>query len=343
MKEAGYETVNEQLIEDEGASHSKPTLQRPTGRAADCFGSIVHAFTRTKSSLLLSSYANFSPLCYSHTSPAAAAAAHPPWCARHTLSRHTRSYAQQVDAGDADLLNWPEAVKPHKTPTPYQILRCSKGDAYSKNRFYALVKLYHPDRCHPTSAVARLPLHVRLERYRMLVAAHDILSDIEKRKAYDTWGHGWIGHQNLPTAHHHYNWEYDQRRWASDPRNNATWEDWERWHGENDGSKEPDARTVQLSNFAFMSLIFAFVSIGGVVQGTRFSTFNSSVIERRDQIHREASMELRRSKNATISGDRDERIRTFLEHRESSIMGEQSYQRLLPPADTCAPDTVRRD
>ncbi|KAJ4365830.1 J domain-containing protein 1 [Neocucurbitaria cava] len=247
--------------------------------------------------------------------------------------------------GDRDLLNWPEAIKPHKTPTPYQILRCGKGDAYSKNRFYALVKLYHPDRCHAASAVAHLPLHVRLERYRMLVAAHDILSDIEKRKAYDAWGHGWVGHHNTPAGaatHHHHSWEYDQRRWTSDPRYNATWEDWERWHSENDASKEPDGRTIQMSNFAFMSLIFAFVSIGGVVQGTRFSTLNNSVIERRDQIHREASMELRRSKDATMSGDRDERIRTFLEHRESTIMGEQSYQRLLPPADTCAPDEVRR-
>ncbi|KAF1843941.1 uncharacterized protein K460DRAFT_408259 [Cucurbitaria berberidis CBS 394.84] len=303
-----------------------------------------------KSSILFSSsYANLGPLCYSHTSSQSPAGPAP--SCRHTFShpqpaRHARNYAQHVDPpphrGDVDPLNWPEAIKPHKTPTPYQILTCKKGEAYSKNRFYALVKLYHPDRCHATSAVAHLPLHVRLERYRMLVAAHDILSDIEKRRAYDAWGHGWLGHHNTPTTHHHHNWEYDQRRWASDPRNNATWEDWERWHNENDGSKEPDAHTMQLSNFAFMSLLFAFVSIGGVVQGTRFNTFNNSVIERRDQIHREASMELRRSKHATMSGDRDERIRTFLEHRESSIMGEQSYQRLLPPADNCAPDGVRR-
>ena len=110
------------------------------------------------------------------------------------------------------------------------------------------------------------------------------------------------------------------------------------------GGGKDDARTIQMSNFTFMALIFAFVSIGGVVQGTRFNTFNNSVIERRDQIHREASMEYRRSRNATLSasGDRDERIRTFLEHRESTIVGEQSYQRLLPPADTCSPEEVRR-
>lgn len=302
-----------------------------------------------KSSLLLSSYANFTPLSHTHAAyPQPSGCA---WPCRHTFShprgaRSTRNYAQHVDPpphrDQLDPLNWPEAVKPHKTPTPYQILQCSKSDAYTKHRFYALVKLYHPDRYHPASTVAALPLHVRLERYRMLVAAHDILSDIEKRKAYDAWGHGWAGHHNTPSAPHQRDWEYDPRRWASDPRHNATWEDWERWHGENSGTKDSDARTMHMSNFTFMSLIFAFVSIGGVVQGTRFSTFNNSVIERRDQIHREASMELRRSKHATIGGDRDERIRTFLEHRGSTIVGEQSHQQMLPFADTCAPDAVRR-
>ena len=302
-----------------------------------------------KSSILFSSYANLSPLCYGQTLPPQPAGSSR--SCRHTFSsppaaRQTRNYAQHIDPpathGEGNLLSWPEAVKPHKTPTPYQILQCSKGDTYSKNRFYALVKLYHPDRCHPTSAVAHLPLHVRLERYRMLVAAHDILSDIEKRKAYDAWGYGWLGHHNMPATNHQPAWDYDQRRWASDPRNNATWEDWERWHAENGGSKEPDARTVQLSNFAFVSLILAFVSIGGVVQGTRLSTFNNSLVERKGHIHREASIELRRSKDASLSGDRDERIRTFVGHRDSTIIGEPSYQRLLPPTDNCAPDAVRR-
>ncbi|KAL6171744.1 J domain-containing protein 1, partial [Exserohilum turcicum] len=238
------------------------------------------------------------------------------------------------------------AEKPHKTPTPYQILRCAKGEAYSKHRFYALVKLYHPDGGHVSPAIAQLPLHVRLERYRMLVAAHDILSDVEKRKAYDGWGHGWAGHHDTPSpsARRHSDWDVEARRWTTDPRTNATWEDWERWHGENSGAKDAHAHTVQMSNLAFMALLFALVSIGGVVQGTRFSSFSASAIERRDQMHREASIEYRRSRHATLSasGDRDERIRTFVEHRESTIVGEHSYQRLLPPVAACSPDQPRR-
>ncbi|KAF2129763.1 hypothetical protein P153DRAFT_289472 [Dothidotthia symphoricarpi CBS 119687] len=294
-----------------------------------------------KSSLLFSSYTNWSPLYYSHTSSSP-----PQKSCRHASSpaqqRQTRSYASHRDGHGPDLLNWPAPVHPHKTPTPYQILRCSKGDSYTKNHFYALVKLYHPDRCHPTSPAAQLPLHVRLERYRMLVAAHDILSDVEKRKAYDAWGHGWVGHHNTPTPHNPYDWDFDRRRWATDPRNNATWEDWERWHQENDGTRDSSPRTIQMSNVAFMSFLFALVSVGGVMQGTRFNAFNSSVIERRDAVHKDAVMQLRRSKHATMNGDRDERVRTFLEHREAQLAGDDSYHRLLPPADTCAVVEVRR-
>ena len=300
-----------------------------------------------KSSLLLSQYATLNPLSYTH-------AATPTPCqksCRHrssppSVARQTRTYAQHVDPPgaphDLDLLQWPEAVKPHQTPTPYQILKCRKGETYTKQRFYALVKLYHPDRGHTISPIAHLPAQVRLDRYRMLVTANDILSDIEKRKAYDSWGHGWAGHHRPPATAANYEWEFDKRRWASDPRNNATWEDWERWRHNEEHHGHGDARTIQLSNFAFMSLIFAFVSIGGVLQGTRFNAFHGGVLERRDQIHREASTTLLRSKNMTMSGDRDERIRTFLDHREAQLAGEASYQRLLPPAESCGPEGVRK-
>ncbi|KZM22562.1 J domain-containing protein 1 [Ascochyta rabiei] len=297
-----------------------------------------------KSPILLSSYANaFAPLCYAHASP--------PQSCRHHISKpqHTttaRTYAQHANSDDADLLNWPEAIRPHTTPTPYQILNCNKGDAYKKNRYYALVKLYHPDRCHPGSSAHHLPLAVRLERYRMLVAAHDILSDAEKRKAYDAWGAGWAGHHRTPTSsghsHNPYDWEFDRKKWNTDPRSNATWEDWERWYGENNEGGGQKERAIQMSNFTFMSLLFAFVALGGVMQGTRFSGFHSSVVEKRDQVHREASSVYQRSRHATMSGDRDERIRTFLEHREANLAGEESYHRLLPPSDNCSPNETTR-
>jgi len=265
----------------------------------------------------------------------------PPRYAHHHHHHDAAPARPDTDAdADAAVRNWPQPVAPHTTPTPYQILQCAKGDVYSKHRFCALVKLYHPDHCHPASAVARLPRHVRLDRYRLLVAAHAILSDAGKRSAYDATGHGWAGH------HAPRDWEYDTQRWATDPRNNATWEDWERWYAENTpGRQAPDhdgPRPIPLSNLTLIALLIAFVSIGGVAQGTRLTTFHASALERREQMHREATLELRRSHHATLAGDRHERIRTFVQHRDSNLVGEQNDQRILPPAPPCASDTLRR-
>ncbi|KAF2444192.1 hypothetical protein P171DRAFT_27480 [Karstenula rhodostoma CBS 690.94] len=253
-----------------------------------------------------------------------------------------RTYAQYAHSDEADL-SWPDALPPHRSPTPYQILHCKRGQAYSKHRFYSLVKLYHPDRSDAASPAAHLPHAVRLERYRLLVAAHTILSDDAKRKAYDAWGLGWSGHHQSPAhshAHTPHPWGYEQRQWTHDPSQNATWEDWERWHQRESGTDAP--RDLNISNVAFVSLVFAIVTLGGVLQGTRANMFGSSVMEQRERIHREASMELARSKRATMSGDRNERIRTFLEHRDATLAGEDAYQRLLPPSETCLPDTVRK-
>lgn len=257
--------------------------------------------------------------------------------------RHLRTFAQHAHCEEPDL-SWPEAVHPHSAPTPYQILRCERGQVYTKHRFYSLVKLYHPDRGGASSPTAHLPSQVRLERYRLLVAAHSILSDDAKRRAYDAWGHGWAGHHRTPTHPSQYKWAHEERQWppGHDPRYNATWEDWERWYQREDGSEKADPRDMYMSNFAFVSLVFAIVTLGGVMQGTRASIFTSTAMEQRDRIHKEASMELARSKRATISGDRNERIKTFLEHREAVMAGEVAYQRALPPPETCSPDTVRK-
>jgi hypothetical protein len=232
-------------------------------------------------------------------------------------------------------------VPPNLTPTPYEILAIRQGDPYTKHRFLSLAKLYHPDRGHASSPVAHVPHAERLERYRLVIAAHGILSDDSKRRAYDMWGLGWIERHrgSIP--------QYPSREtWAADddPIHNATWEDWERWHRRNDPKRATeDERTVYMSNFGFMSMIFLVISMGGIVQGTRANLMTSSIMDQREKTHKEASLELARSKRATMmTGDRDERVRTFLEHREANIAGEPAYQRLLPPADNCSPDSVRR-
>lgn len=299
-----------------------------------------------KPAILLSSYTSLPSHCYTP--------AHPRTSCRH--APHTRHYAQHAsDASDSSShpqsqcdhvdLSWPDPTHPHTVPTPYQILSARRGDVYTKHRFYALAKLYHPDRCHASSPVAHLSHAVRLERYRLIVTAHSILADDTKRRAYDLWGSGWVGHHHSPSSAAPSEWRPDTRAWPSvhDPMYNATWEDWERWYQrEYQKGQSEEPRAVYMSNFGFMSLIFALVTLGGIMQGTRANMLSSSVMEHRDRIHKEASMELARSKRATMTGDRNERIRTFLEHREATLTGEDAYQRLLPPTETCASDSARK-
>ena len=136
-----------------------------------------------------------------------------------------------------------------------------------------------------------------------------------------------------------------QRAWPSghDPINNATWEDWERWYEREYGEQRQDDRAAHMTNFGFVSLVFALVSLGGIMQGTRANMFSATIIEHRDKVHHEASAELMKSKRATMStGDRNERIRTFIEHREATLVGEDNYQRILQPEDTCSPESIRK-
>ncbi|OCK74749.1 hypothetical protein K432DRAFT_386624 [Lepidopterella palustris CBS 459.81] len=258
-------------------------------------------------------------------------------------TRQSRTYATPISPSlphheEADL-SWPDPIHPHKTPTPYQILSLAKNEPYTKQRFYSLVKLYHPDRAHPASPASSLPPHVRLERYRLLVAAHTILSDPAKRTAYDIHGAGWSGHPGEYSA----GAAYERRKWPAgqDPMYNATWEDWERWYSR-DKSSGPQT-PVYFSNAAFISLIFALAAIGGVGQATRANTFSSTALEYADKVHMEASRELMRARHATrMTMDRDERIESFLRHREAVLSGEEAYQRLLPEPERCAPEDVRR-
>ena len=108
---------------------------------------------------------------------------------------HIRTYADVASthgACDSEHFPWPASASQGKLPTPYEILKLRKGSPYNKRSFYELVKIYHPDRAIPSHVRSDICPHpIRLERYRLIVAAHTILSDPSKRSAYDRWGAGW--------------------------------------------------------------------------------------------------------------------------------------------------------
>ena len=305
-----------------------------------------------KPAILLSSYTGISNL-FNPPQSSTSCRRRPPVSRRPSPTRQSRNYANLIDGAAPHSIDeeadptwpdpiWPDPIHPHTTPTPYQILSLHKDEPYTKQRFYALVKLYHPDRCHPTSPITALPRSTRLERYRLVVAAHTLLSDPAKRRAYGQHGHGWAGSSNtqLPpssSSSHRTSWPP-----GHDPMANATWEDWERWYARDADPPRASATTAFASNAAFVSLILALAALGGVGRATQASAFAGTALEQADKVHEEASRELMRARRATgAAADRNERVQTFLEHRGAVLAAEDAYQRLLPVSRRCAAEEVR--
>lgn len=246
---------------------------------------------------------------------------------------------------------WPDTPKGHICPTPYQIFDLHRNAPYTKERFYQLVKLYHPDRnghaqdlitCHKT----------KLERYRLIVAAHDILSDPVKRSAYDRWGAGWAGRAEVPSAsaaHSHQPGPFSGWRDQSDPHiwQNATWEDWERWRDRNDPHKQPGP--VFMSNAYFLSVILVCAAVGSSWNYNRADHEGERFLAARDAVHDQASKDLRRVRQESGQRAKDERIHYFLQNREATFLGlgveefrEEKARRWLPQQETCESEDTRR-
>ncbi|KAI1080902.1 hypothetical protein F5B20DRAFT_83797 [Whalleya microplaca] len=232
---------------------------------------------------------------------------------RHALLSR-RCYASVSDgpkkpSASSGWHDWPSSPN----PTPYEIFGQLSSAPYSKAKFYTLVKLYHPDR-HQYASVHVLSHAVRLERYRLIVAANEILSDPAKRRAYDAYGAGWGGIRSMDNL---YRKAY--RSWRDVPGNpsmNATWEDWERWYEERDGRKKKQS-PLFMSNELFVSVLCAFVVVGSMGQARRASTNTMNIVEMREQKHSAISDDMRRRRDDQAGLDRHGRVESFLRSRES--------------------------
>ncbi|KAI9798567.1 MAG: hypothetical protein M1833_004704 [Piccolia ochrophora] len=278
---------------------------------------------------------------------------YPPRCISEQHKRPTprirrRSYAT-VSKKEIDDLPWPTAP----APTPYQIFHLEKSAPYSKRRFYDLVKLYHPDRAghqHEPSCTRDLPHALRVERYRLVVAANDILSDPACRQAYDRHGLGWHGaaESRAPSySPRSSRYGHGGNNWNSrgPPDLNATWEDWERWYRRD--AKGPQAPSYA-ANGTVISLIALFAVLGGMGQASRVESASSTFVEHRDRVHDRTSRELvrRRKQSTSNGGHKDERIESFLKTRDPVAAGvvdpiEEEYRAMLPDAEVCSSEDIK--
>lgn len=234
---------------------------------------------------------------------------------------------------------WPQPLHPNKLPTPYQILNHKRGTSYSKARFYELVKLYHPDRSdhHSHASLCRtIPIHIRLERYRLIVAAHTILSDPYKQTAYDVHGAGWAGTPEAIRAQY-------PKHGPDSPMNNATWEDWERWYerfspdGRGKNYKRGRQKPVFLSNTTFVSLIAFLAALGGIGQATRVDSNTKSILLLREELHEKNSKEFRRVRDEARGLSREERIAHFLRVKDPAAYAHDGLRKVMLEMDVCGP------
>jgi len=248
---------------------------------------------------------------------------------------------------------WPEAPKGHSCPTPYQIFDIPRNAPYTKTRFYQLVKLYHPDRsllgpdCSATNTTS-------LERYRLIVTAHTILSDPVKRSAYDRWGAGWAGKADIfdPASARTYDDNSPRpgpfSSWRENPDPiwaNATWEDWERWRIRNDPHSDANrhhSAPVFMQNAHFISLVMFIAVLGSSWNYSRAEGEGERFLAARDAMHDRASKDLRNVRRETGLRAKEERIEWFLRNREASRTGlgveeirEERARRWLPEQEGC--------
>lgn len=246
-------------------------------------------------------------------------------------SHSKKAYATTTDPPEHEY-SWPTT----SSFTPYEVLNHHRTGPYSKQRYYDLVKIYHPDRpCNEHPLCKNITPEVRLHRYRIIVAAHEILSDPNRRAAYDQFGTGW---SHSPKR---YNTVADATaEWGPYGPTiyaNATWEDWERWHNR-DGGKQ---QTV-VDHRTFLRLIFLLTLFGGAVQASWISQLNAGYEQRLREVSEDSMRFLNGRRQQTVEQmpSNDARVQSFLIRRDPTGSGLKDYEQSVYRKELHARDTA---
>ncbi len=223
-------------------------------------------------------------------------------------------------------MNWPCKRNTSFTPSPYDIFELEKSSAYSKRKFYELAKIYHPDRKEHNSGDGLTHIE-RLERYRLIVQAHEILSDPVKRKAFDSSGAGWGASRAIDRHSRGYT-NAEGKRYGFGPDDdssifqNATWEDWERWYRRHDPPSKTQYEAYMHPN-AFASIVILLAVLSGVLMATRAGQFSGSIEEKAQAFTEETSRFLSSRRDHLEENEIKSagRVKHFLEKRDPSKYG----------------------
>ncbi|KAL4868889.1 hypothetical protein BDV12DRAFT_91088 [Aspergillus spectabilis] len=223
-------------------------------------------------------------------------------------------------------LSWPST----SSFTPYEVFGQSRGAPYSKHRFYELVKIYHPDRpCNNHPLCKDITPEVRLQRYRIVVAAHEILSNPSRRAAYDQAGTGWNLNPASAIPYHHY--PPSGSREYNPIYSNATWEDWEQWYNRHDKKQE----TV-VDHKTFVTFVVLLFFMGAAVQASWITQVSTGYEDRLRDINEQSTRFLTERRRNTVNQmeGSEAKVQHFLIRRDPSgtgLKGEEEgvYRRTL--------------
>ncbi|CAG8366550.1 unnamed protein product [Penicillium salamii] len=248
---------------------------------------------------------------------------------RATLSQTHRpqgTYTSRFYATASQFSHQDDSWPSNSSFTPYDVLNIPRGARYSKRNYYDLVKIYHPDRPlkdHPL--FHQLTPEIRLQRYRIVVDAHELLSDPNKRASYDRTGAGWV--HTVPDT------KVDWQTPGPSVYANATWEDWERWHNRHHAPQQHvvDQRT-------FVRLLILLVLFGGALQASWIGKLHTEVDDRLRELNEDSARFLRGRKEDTVKqmNSNEARVQGFLIRRDPTGAGlkdaEQAvYEKELNP------------
>ncbi|KAI5820647.1 hypothetical protein BZA77DRAFT_81994 [Pyronema omphalodes] len=238
-----------------------------------------------------------------------------------SLTPQLRNYATPVNTS-SDIYRWPS----NPYPTPYEILSHTPGKPYTKSRYTELLKIYHPDHAHHYPAASH-----RKERFLLIQTAHHILSSPQRRADYDRYYTGWpirppkttgVGSSSSSssssassaaastwwTAREGHN-NASEFHWGGshDARNNANWEDWERWYAAQ--SQCGEQKELYARNGTVVTIILIMAFVGTFAELNYAHNAGQEAVELGEKQSQALGRDMQRR---MIGSDRDERVKRFL-------------------------------
>lgn len=231
-------------------------------------------------------------------------------------------------ANDNVIFNWPTI----QYPTPYEIFHIAKAGIIDKktlkHSFHQLAKVYHPDSLSNSSShtethlvkLSKLTPEVKEERFKLIVAAYNILKDDSKRRDFDLYNKGWETGSRAGT---YYGRDFSR---ATKFKTKCTDEDdpWASYHNdyrERMRQEDPEYQRQQWEKHKRMVYILAAGSMAiGVLQFTWLSYRAESDAATRHVISQKAHQHIYlASTNYGYGYGKQDRISRFLAHREDGL------------------------